>query len=203
MLQQPAVAQFPVHLGFKEADSAPPLALGAIQRRIGVRQQRRGIGAVIGINCNADAEADMGQIVVDLEFLADCLDQALGQRQHVFAPCVVGHQDHELIATDAGDEGAVGFRGKTLGGCPHHHIADGMAEHIVDVLEAVEIEAQHRKAGRRVLRAFQPLGERRVECAAVRQVGQRVMLRKVTDALLGVDALGHVLDYANEILRIA
>ena len=149
MLQQPAVAQLLVHLGLEEADPAPALALGAIERGIGIGEQRGRIHAVIRIERDADAEADMGEIIVDLEFVADRLDQALAERQHLFAADIVRHQDHELVAADAGDEGAIGLRGKTLRRRPHHHVADGMTEHVVDVLEAVEIEAEHRKTGRR------------------------------------------------------
>ena len=203
MLQQPAVAQLPVHLGLEEADPAPALALGAIECGIGVGQQRRRIHAVVRIDRDADADADMGEIVVDLELLSDRLDHALGERKHVFTPGIVGHQDHELVAANASDEGAVGLRDKTLGGCPHHHVADGMTEYVVDILEAVEIEAEDGKAARRLLRALQPLGQRRVEGAAVGQVGQRIMMGKMADPCLVGDPLGDILDHADQILRRA
>lgn len=203
VLQQPAIAQLPVHLGLEQADPPPALAFGTIECCIGVGEQRGGIHAVVRIKRDADAEADMGKIVVDLELLADRLDQALGERQNLLTPDVVGHQDHELVAADTSDEGAVGFRGKPVRRRPHQHVADGMAEYVVDLLEAVEIEAEHGKTGRRLLRPIQPLAERGVEGATVRQVGQHVMMREVTDAFLGVDALGDVLDHADQILRIA
>lgn len=78
-----------------------------------------------------------------------------------------------------------------------------MAEHVIDFLEAVEIEAQHRKAGRGLLRPFQPLGQRGIEGAAVRQIGQCIVMGEMADALVRVDALGDVLDHADQILRIA
>ncbi|MHC2580824.1 hypothetical protein ACVI1J_007060 [Bradyrhizobium diazoefficiens] len=201
VLQQPAIAQFLVRLGFEEADPGPALALGAIERGIGVGEQRRGIHAVIGINGDADADADLGEIVVDLELLAYDLDQALGERQHILAAGVVRHQDHELVAADAGDESAVGFRGKAIRRRPHQHVADGMAEHVVDLLEAIEIEAEHRKTGQRLLRQLQPFVQLRVEGAAVRQVGQGIMMGKMTDACLARELLGDVLDHADHVLR--
>ena len=78
-----------------------------------------------------------------------------------------------------------------------------MAERIVDLLEAVEIQQQN---GERLLKAALPrrgflnfLNERR----AIGEAGQRVMVRQKGDALLGLLALGDVLDDRNDALRLA
>jgi hypothetical protein len=202
VLQQPEVAQLAVHFRFEEAGPAPALPLGAIERRIGVRKQRRRIDAIVRIDGDADTEADMGEIIVDLELVADRLDQTLGEREYVFPSDVVGHQDHELVAANAGDESTIGLSDKTFGGRPHHHVADGMTEQIVDVLEAVEIQAEHSEAGRGFLSLLEPLVQCGIESVAVGQIGQHIVMREMADPLLRVDAFGDVLDHADQILRL-
>ena len=73
-------------------------------------------------------------------------------------------------------------------------VAGGMAEHVVDLLEAVEIDAQHREASSGAAGALERRGEALVERRAVRQVGQRIVMREMRDARLVALALGHVLD---------
>ena len=82
-------------------------------------------------------------------------------------------------------------------------VADGMAEHVVDLLEAVEIEAQHREALARARRQIERGGDALVERRAVGQLGERIVVRHVRDALLVALALGQVAYDADEILRLA
>ena len=67
-----------------------------------------------------------------------------------------------------------------------------MAERVVDVLEAVEVEAEHGQALallQAVERPLQPL----LQQHAVGQLGQNVVMRHVRDARLDAPVLGHVL----------
>ena len=69
-----------------------------------------------------------------------------------------------------------------------------MAERIVDLLEAVEIEHQN---GERLLQPALPragLLDLLDQCGAVGEPGQRVVMRQKRDALLGFLPLGNVLD---------
>ena len=68
-----------------------------------------------------------------------------------------------------------------------------MAKRIVDVLEVIEIETQHRKL---IAAPDQPQGlfELLAEQRPVRQIGQRVMARHVRDLLLSGLPFGDVLE---------
>ncbi len=65
-----------------------------------------------------------------------------------------------------------------------------MAEHIVDRLEAIEVDAEHGKAFARSRREIDRGGHARIERRPIRQVGERIVMRHVRDALLAAFALG-------------
>ena len=81
----------------------------------------------------------------------------------------------------------------------------GVAEPVVDDLEAVEVEEQHRGAALGVVALGAP--DRLVEAVheqhAVRQAGQRVVQRVVLQAALGLAAVGDVGDAADDARRAA
>jgi hypothetical protein len=54
-----------VHHGFEEAECAAAVALGAVEREVGVAQQFVGVRSVAGTDRNADADADHGLLTVD------------------------------------------------------------------------------------------------------------------------------------------
>ena len=72
------------------------------------------------------------------------------------------------------------------------HVADRVAERIVDVLEAVEIEKQHRELAAAAMRAGDRLSDAVREERAIGQSGQRVVVRHVDDALVGESSLGNL-----------
>ena len=72
-------------------------------------------------------------------------------------------------------------------------VADRMTERVVDVLEVVEIEAQHGDL-LVALHAAQSLLQLLPEQHAVRQVGQRIVPRHVRDLRLGLPPFGDVLE---------
>ena len=78
-----------------------------------------------------------------------------------------------------------------------------MPEHVVDFLEMVEVEAEHRETlgtGRAHLhQAFEMLRE----SDTVRQVGERIVVRHVRDLRLGALAVRDILGDAEQILRLA
>ena len=81
-------------------------------------------------------------------------------------------------------------------------VPDGMAEDVVDLLEAVEIEEQHGEARPVLPGLLDGRRETRRESRAVRQIRQPVEMGEVLDALLGALALGDVLGDAEQILRL-
>ena len=68
-----------------------------------------------------------------------------------------------------------------------------MAERVVDALEFVDVDVDAPRAARRRRRMAQFLLQLLVEQGAVRQVGQRVVMGEMGDALLDAAALGDVL----------
>jgi len=70
-------------------------------------------------------------------------------------------------------------------------------------LEAVEIHAQHRELVLGHRRQVDGRAQALVESGAVGQIGERVVVRHVRDALLAALAVGDVVDDADEVLRLA
>ena len=70
-----------------------------------------------------------------------------------------------------------------------HQIAGVMAERVVDLLEAIEIDQQDRQALVVAMRAQDRLLQAIEEQRAIRQVGQRIVIGEIGDALVGEVAL--------------
>ena len=193
-LQQPPRLRARIHAGLEEAIGAAAVRLGAVQREVGVLQQLVRIVAVLRRQRDADRDADHDLMVVDLVRRRDHLDEAAGKgsrRGFLGAPdldhgeLVAAEPRHGVARADGGLQPAADFL--------EQRIADGMAERVVDVLEVIEIEAQHRELVAR-LRPAQSLLELLVEQHAVRQIGQRVMARHVRDLGLRLQPFGDVLE---------
>ena len=72
-----------------------------------------------------------------------------------------------------------------------HGVAGGVAERVVDLLEAIEIDVEQRDAAAVVVgRPRRARSSTLVEIAAVGQAGQRIVQRGVLDAGGGGDELG-------------
>ncbi len=76
-----------------------------------------------------------------------------------------------------------------------------MAERIVDALELVDVDIEHRKLGarlERLKRALELLAEQR----PVRQIGQRIIMGEMGDLFLGAPAFGDILDGGDPAARL-
>ncbi len=105
--------------------------------------------------------------------------------------------DGEFVAAQSRDRVVLGdAAGETPGDLLQQHVADRMAQRIVDVLEVVEIEAEHRHL---IVAPNEPQGlfELFAEQRPVRQIGQRVMARHVRDLFLGGLPFGDVFERGN------
>src|SRR5258706_16072243 len=78
-----------------------------------------------------------------------------------------------------------------------------MTEHVVDLLEAVEVDTQYGKRFSTSPCHLDRPGEMLREGRAVRQVCQGVMVRQMLDAGLCLLALGDILRKAQEVARLA
>ena len=72
-------------------------------------------------------------------------------------------------------------------------VADLVTERVVDDLETVEVEKHHRDAALAARRLRQRMLQAVVEQRAVGQSGQYIVVRQVPDALLGLQALEHLI----------
>ncbi|HJU38097.1 MAG TPA: PAS domain S-box protein, partial [Tahibacter sp.] len=178
--------------------------LGAVHGRIRVAQHflRRRIR--VGAEHDADARAGVDAMTVDLERLGERGEHlprddlgrgrvARGRRQH-----------GEFVAAVAREHAAVAeARREAFGDGDQQAVAGGMAEAVVDELEAVEIEKQHRvvEPSER-LRALEPLRHQAVEQLAVRQLGQRIVRRGAFELAFEAVPLGHVAQRAAEVVDV-
>ena len=116
--------------------------LRAVHRQVGAAQQVGSVGRVDRRDGDADAGADLGADRPDLERL----EQARGDPlSHDRAALAVGVQqrDHELVASQAGDEVAVAQDSRqALAELAQELVADRVAEGVVDLLESVEVDEQ-------------------------------------------------------------
>ena len=144
---------------------------------------------------DADAARREQLVLAQPERASDRGQYVLGQLQHDREPVHLAHQHRELVATEAGqrvlrpDAGA-----QPVGDAHQQLVADLVAEAVVDQLEPVQVEEQHRASARRVV--LQP-DQRRLEPAheedAVVQPGQPIVMRVVNQLRLDPPALGHLL----------
>ncbi|KDF00349.1 hypothetical protein Y900_015710 [Mycolicibacterium aromaticivorans JS19b1 = JCM 16368] len=108
----------------------------------------------------------------------------MGQGLGGFGVNRTGRNDHELVTTEAGDHVAVaGLLAQPVGECLDEPVARVVTEVIVDRLEAVEVEEQHRD--RAFLTDAQPFIEMGEQCAAVVQSGQVIVLSQVAQLVFG------------------
>ena len=138
---------------------------------------------------DAEAGADAERAVIDDARLLDFLQQLLRGEQRAVE---IGErqQDGELVAAEPRDGvGLAQRRAEPRGDALQHAVAGMMSERVVDLLEAVQIEQQQRE--RRALAGgdARRLVEAIVQQRAVRQIGQRVVIRQVRETLLDAAAL--------------
>ena len=99
----------------------------------------------------------------------------------------------ELVAAEPPDLAMIAHhRLQPLGDLAEQGVADRMAERVVDVLEAVEIDQEQGAALLAVGGVAQRLVERLAHHRAVGQAGQRIEAREPGDFLLGAALLGEV-----------
>ena len=121
--------------------------------------------------------------------------QPLGDRECLRFVGQVLEQHRELVAAEAG--GSV-LRAERLidaaGDCAQQLIADGVTEPVVDGLEVVQVEEDHRDPGSGAPEAGERMLHAILEQCAVREPGEPVVESLVMELLQEPDALGHVAD---------
>src|SRR5205085_339161 len=129
-----------VHRGLEEAERTAAVALGAVQREIGVSQQLVGRIAIARADGNADAGADQGLLAVDVIGLADPGDDLLRQRGCFRRIRNRRLHDDEFVAAHPRDGVALAHQpAQTIGDDLQQLVAGRMPKRVVDGLELIEV----------------------------------------------------------------
>ena len=95
----------------------------------------------------------------------------------------VGHQQRELVAAEPGDDGVRGDLAQPLGDLDQHLIAAGIADRIVHLIEAIEIDDSISE-GPVLGTGGKALVEQIEQLAVVGQAGERVLVGELVHLLL-------------------
>ena len=162
----------------------------------GVRRppERLRIGAVVGVNCDSDAGGDLEVVAVHREGLADAGEQ-LGDHQLGVRRRRESAQEHgELLASGARNGvGGTQACAEALRQFLEAEIADRMAVGVVDLLEAIEVEAYDGSQIAMARSRSQCLLHAILEQQPVREPGKGVVIGLMEEPVVQLLALGNVL----------
>ena len=172
--------------------------LGTIHRGVCVTQESLYLVPVAGEDGHSDRSGYGNLLPADRPWPADGFEHAFRDRLDLGVAGDAGQQERELVSTDTGDCIALAHEGAELESkVSQQFVAGGVAERVVDQLEAVDVEEHHGEA----LGGAAGLGERHGQAVgeegAVWEIGQSVVIGEVADHLFGLLALGDVAEAPN------
>ena len=189
-LQVQAPQRMQVHVRAEHGRAGLAPALRGVHGHVRVAQQL--VHARVGLIAEADADAgrDEDVLAVDGERHGQRVADALG---HVLGITGVLEQDGELVAAQPG-RGVAGADAvaQPRGQLHQQLVARGVAEAVVQGLEVVQVQEQHRGGVVRSPPAVQGVLDAVAEEGAVGQIGQRVVEGLVGELVLEHLLLGHV-----------
>ena len=182
-----------LHLRREEAEAAAAERLGLVQGQVGAVDQPLRSALPIALQGDPDAGADVDPAAAQIVRLGQAGDQAAGQLRRRRRLHGAGLHDDELVAPRArrvahADRAAP----QALRNLLQQQVAGTMAVAVIDLLEAVEVDEQHRQGMAGALRRGQRPGQAVMQHGPVRQAGQRVVVRQEADLLLGRQARADV-----------
>ncbi len=183
-----------LHAGFPELQAAAALRLGLVHGDFGLADQAVDHVAVIRRHAGADADRDVDFVALDVHRLGQHLDDLAADVVDVAARHQGRQQHGEFVAAQArqGVAFAQALAQPRADG-EQQFVADGVAERVVDDLEVIEVEAQHRQRFLGALGLRQHEAEVVAEQRAVGQAGEQVVVGLVVHGFLGLLALGDIL----------
>ncbi len=146
-LQRAPLAQLLVHGGGEEAGGAAAFVFCPVERGIGVGEQRLRVVAVARDRSQCRSTRSRSNACPSISMSPSSaprrrLGEQLGARRQ---RQLLGDGD-ELVAADAREERALGRKLEALRNQAKRRVAHRMAEQVVDLLEAVEVDAQDGEA---------------------------------------------------------
>ncbi len=177
-LEREALDDLGVHALVVDRQRSSAVFLHVVHRRVGVRGERLGVGAVVGKHGAADAHADADFAVAQRDRRADRTDEARDDLLDLAGRTDASQQDDELVAARPRDEVAVPERMlQTDADLAQNLVARAVPHGVVDRLETVQIEEEQAEAASRFAGVGDRLVQTRLERGAVRQPGEPVVVR--------------------------
>ena len=169
-----------VHLFAEDAEAVAALDLGPVEGDIGLPHELCPLETRLRRHGDADGNSDERGVAEQLERLRHRGDDPLAERYRLVRVSHVVLQDGELVAAEPRHEVAVPHESRQpMAELADQVVACRVAERVVDVLEAVEVEVEERHAGVRAARFDQGPVEAIVEERAVGEARQRIVEGKV------------------------
>jgi hypothetical protein len=173
-LQRAAAAQQLVVADLVALDAVLPALLRIPQGEVGVADQLPGVR-------HADRGGQEDRGTLDLVRLAQHREQPV-RREHRLVGRAV-HEQRELVAAEPGRDVAVEqVAPQPLADLGQHRVADVVAAHVVDRLEAVEVDADQHE---RIVGAL-AVAQRLLQAAPVGQLRQRVGVGELAEVRLAL-----------------
>jgi hypothetical protein len=175
-----------LHAGIEPDEAAAAALLGRVHGDVGAAQERVHRSAIGIRSGDADRAADVdvhtGKIERPAEASHDLLGRPVDGARRIG---IEGEGGGELVSAQTSGDGTLGKRlGDGLGGGPEEIVAGEVPVNVVDRLEPVQVDDQHRDRAalsRRTKQLLDGIGEG----SAVEEAGQRIGGRKRLRALLG------------------
>ena len=168
-IEIPARLHFGTQRIVKERVIAAADRLRPMERHVDARHQLLGPGAVLGCQRDTGTGTDEGGRAAEVEWFLESLEHGLDDTRDAVGIAVIGHQENELIATQAVEF----LPGRKPGSPAVRHVLEqpitGRMPHgVVDLVEAVEVEQ-----GERYVRSVRTAVEQRFEVAVEgRSIGE-------------------------------
>ncbi len=130
-----------VHGRLEKFIAVMPVLFSLIHGEIGIFYQCFGVPAIVGIDADADAGGDVQIVVIDPMRFAYGLEYSSRGDGGIFCLFDFGKQNHKFVATLAAYcVGGSHASQQALGDGLKQFVTERMAQRIVDVFEAVQIE---------------------------------------------------------------
>ena len=195
-LERQAPRRRQVHLLGEELVVGAAHLLRVVHGRVGVADQRLGVAAVVGKHADADGGRDHQFALLDEHGIRQLLDHLLRHAGDIRGALDLGQHHHELVAADAADGVAdAQLLHQALRHFLEQRVAHAVAERVVDVLEAVEVDEHHRGLLPVAVAQGERLAEPVLQQPAVGKPGERIMGGQVLGAAFRILQLGGALGH--------
>ncbi len=196
LLEDAPLGDLLAELAVVALDRAAAEPLAVVHRRIGAAEERLRVHPVVREEAVPDTHLGQMLLAGELDRLGHGPPEPFSRLHHLSGAVDVLEQNRELVAAEVGDRVAVPDDGpQAAGDLLEELIADGMPVRVVDLVESVEVQRQHREAVAVPRRRPDGLAEPLLQSHAVGQLGQRVVAGELMKGLVGALPLRDVVEH--------